>query len=108
MKNSTKRQPHARLTFLGARKYVKLSFVLFTGIMLACCQHAMACEACNQQQPKFLQGITHGAGPGSNWDYLIVSFMVFITLYSLYATVKCMICPAEKENGHIKRMILNQ
>lgn len=69
---------------------------------------AMACEACKQQQPKFLRGITHGAGPGSNWDYLIVGIMTAITVYSLYATVKCMIRPAEKDGKHIKRMILNQ
>ncbi|MDP9047054.1 MAG: hypothetical protein M3N14_02895 [Bacteroidota bacterium] len=69
---------------------------------------AMACEACKQQQPKFLQGITHGAGPGGNWDYVIVGIMTIITVYSLYATVKCMIRPAEKDDQHIKRMILNQ
>lgn len=69
---------------------------------------AMACDACKQQQPKFLQGITHGAGPGSNWDYLIVGVMTAITLYSLYATVKCMLRPSEKDDQHIKRIILNQ
>ena len=68
----------------------------------------MACEACKKQQPKFLRGITHGAGPDSNWDYLIVSIMVLITLYSLYTSIKCMVNPTEQENHHIKRMILNQ
>jgi hypothetical protein len=32
-----------------------------------------ACDACEKQQPEILRGITHGAGPQSNWDYLIVS-----------------------------------
>ena len=67
----------------------------------------LACEACKKQQPKFLQGITHGPGPDSNWDYLIVAVMVGITLYVLVATIKCLFRPAENGQEHIKRMILN-
>jgi len=66
-----------------------------------------ACDACKKQQPKFLQGITHGAGPDSNWDYLIVAIMVGITLYVFAATIKCLFKPAENGHEHIKRMILN-
>lgn len=71
---------------------------------------AFACDACQKQQPRFLQGITHGAGPGSNWDYLIVSIMTAITLYALYATVKCMVRPSAADSRHntIKTMIFNQ
>jgi len=69
--------------------------------------NAVACPACTKQQPKLLRGVTHGAGPDSNWDYLIVIGMVLITLYVLYATVKCLIKPAEKSENHIKRMVLN-
>ena len=65
-----------------------LSLMLLIGMVLSFSLPAMACEACKQQQPKFLQGITHGAGPGSNWDYVIIVIMVLVTLYSLYATVK--------------------
>jgi hypothetical protein len=68
---------------------------------------AFACEACKKQQPKFLQGIAHGPGPDSNWDYLIVGVMVIITLYVLIATLKCLFKPAENGENHIKRMILN-
>ena len=68
---------------------------------------AMACDACKKQQPKILQGISHGGGPDSNWDYVIVAAMVVITLYVLVATVKCMIRPAEENAQHIKRIILN-
>ena len=89
------------------KKRVLLNLMLLTGMVLSFSLPAMACEACKQQQPKFLQGITHGAGPGSNWDYVIVVIMVLVTLYSLYATVKCIIRPAEKDNEHVKRMILN-
>lgn len=101
-------RPRCQLLFSSVKKRVRLSFVLLTGMALLFSLPAISCEACKQQQPKFLQGITHGAGPGSNWDYVVVVIMVLITLYSLYATVKCMIRPAEKDNEHIKRMILNQ
>ena len=67
----------------------------------------IACEACKKQQSKILQEITHGAGPDSNWDYLIVMVMIAITLYVLFAAVKCMFRPSEKSGQHIKRMILN-
>ena len=104
--HSNRGLPAAPYLFFGSRKHMKVGFVLFVGFIL-CNLPAMACEACKQQQPKFLQGITHGAGPGSNWDYLVVGIMVLITLYSLYATIKCMVRPAEKDDQHIKRMILN-
>ncbi|MCQ6958358.1 hypothetical protein [Mucilaginibacter aquariorum] len=68
---------------------------------------AMACDACKAQQPKFLQGITHGAGPSSNWDYAVVSLMVIITVYSFYAMVKCLARPREKSHENIKNIILN-
>jgi hypothetical protein len=68
---------------------------------------AIACEACKKQQPKLLQGVTHGGGPDSNWDYVIVAVMVAVTLYVLVATLRCMFRPAEKDEQHIKRTILN-
>lgn len=79
--------------------------LVFTGSL-----GAFACDACQKQQPRIFQGITHGAGPDSNWDYLIVSIMTAITLYALYATVKCMIRPSAADSRHnlIKTMILNQ
>lgn len=69
--------------------------------------NAVACDACDKQQPKLLRGITHGSGPDSDWDYLIVGIMVVITLYVLIASIKCLARPAEKNKEHIKRMILN-
>ena len=69
---------------------------------------AIACEACKAQQPRFLQGITHGPGPTSNWDYVVVTIMVIITAYSFYALVKCLARPAEKNHEDIKSIILNR
>ena len=66
-----------------------------------------ACPACEKQQPKLLRGITHGPGPSSNWDYVIVIATVFIVLVTLYYTVKWMIKPGEEDLNHIKRTALN-
>lgn len=68
---------------------------------------AYACPVCNKQQPKILQGITHGAGPQSNWDYLIVWAVVIIVLFTLFYTIKWLIRPGENDAKHIKRMVIN-
>ncbi|HTN19880.1 MAG TPA: hypothetical protein VL125_05365 [Pelobium sp.] len=65
-----------------------------------------ACEACNQNQPKILRNITHGGGPESIWDYFVVITMVFITIYTLYATIRCFIRPKETKYNRIKNEIL--
>jgi hypothetical protein len=78
-----------------------------TVFMLTAGLSAMACEACKKQQPKLLQGITHGRGPDSSWDYVILMVMIIVTLYVLFATVKCIFRPSEKNDEHIKRLILN-
>lgn len=66
-----------------------------------------ACEVCKKQQPKALRGITHGAGPQSDWDYVIVAITALIVLVSLFYSIKWIIRPGEKEPGHIKQSILN-
>jgi hypothetical protein len=66
-----------------------------------------ACDACKKQQAKLLQGLSHGPGPGSNWDYVIVAIMTIVTLYVLVATIKCMVKPSEKNEQHVKWMIFN-
>lgn len=66
-----------------------------------------ACPACEKQQPKLLQGITHGGGPGSNWDYVIISIAVIVVLFTLFFSVKWLVRPGEQSQSHIKRLILN-
>lgn len=68
---------------------------------------AVACPVCEKQQPKVLQGISHGAGPQSNWDYAIVWAAVMIVLLTLFYTIKWTIKPGERNAGHIKRTVLN-
>lgn len=75
--------------------------ILITGLI------AIACPTCEIAQPRYLKGITHGAGPQSNWDYVIMWAMVVIVLFTLFFSVKWLIQPGEKSNDHIKRFILN-
>ena len=81
--------------------------LLITAIVSGTFSDVMACDACKAQQPKFLQGVTHGPGPTSNWDYVVVSIMVMITVYSFYAMIKCLAKPADKGHDRIKNIILN-
>ena len=67
----------------------------------------IACPVCERQQPKILQGITHGSGPQSNWDYIIISAAVVIVLITLFFTIKWLVRPGEKSASHIKYLILN-
>ncbi|HEY4289088.1 MAG TPA: hypothetical protein VGN00_18425 [Puia sp.] len=65
------------------------------------------CPACEAAQPRILRGITHGAGPESRWDYLIVWITVMITLLTLFYSIKWLIRPGEKNAHHIKNLVLN-
>ena len=68
---------------------------------------AVACPLCEKQQPKILQGISHGTGPQSQWDMVIVWAMVAIVLATLFYSLKWLIKPGERSNTHIKHFILN-
>jgi len=81
--------------------------ILFTISLLLTGIFSWACPACENQQPAMLKGITHGTGPSSNWDYVIVLVAALIVLATLYYTVKWLIRPGEKEANHIKRTVLN-
>ena len=68
----------------------------------------LACPACEKQQPKLLRGITHGTGPESQWDYVIVMATVVATCITLFYSIKWLIRPNESMLGHIKFSIINQ
>lgn len=85
---------------------MKKSIIVLIGLMLTHVA-SWACEVCKKQQPKILRGITHGAGPESEWDYVIIGIMVVIVLTSFFYTTKWIICPGEKELNHIKYSIFN-
>ncbi|MBB6002718.1 hypothetical protein [Arcicella rosea] len=66
----------------------------------------LACPVCESRQPKFLRGITHGAGPESNWDWIIVSSIALITLFTLIYSVKYLLKPESVESMPIKNLFL--
>lgn len=82
--------------------------VTLTGIGLLVKTTAMACEACRKQQPTILSKVTHGTGPGSNWDYLIVSIAALLVIGTLYYSIKWLIKPGEQSPDHIKQLIITQ
>lgn len=82
-------------------KYI-ISFLFIFAI-----NFAWACEACQQQQPRLTQGFTHGTGPDSKWDWVIVAVIAVITLYTLIYSIKYLAKPGEEDKNHIKHSILN-
>ena len=78
-----------------------------TAILLLNALWVFACPVCERNQPKILKGITHGVGPESQWDYIIVWVTIAIVLCTLFFSVKWLIHPGEKSDRHIKRFILN-
>lgn len=83
----------------------KKSFLIL--FLLLAVKIAGACPVCERNQPEILKGITHGAGPESQWDYLIVWTTAAIVLVTLFLSLKWLIRPGEHSNEHIKRTILN-
>lgn len=69
---------------------------------------ALACEVCKQNQPKPLENITHGEGPQSDCDYVIIIAGIIIVSLTLFYSVKFLINPLEKDPGHIKNIVVNE
>ena len=67
---------------------------------------AWACTVCQKQQPEVLKGITHGTGPESNWDYVIIAAVAVIVICTLYYSIRFLVKPGEGEPNHIKNSIL--
>ena len=82
------------------RYFLTLSFLIIYQI-------TMACDACKKQQPKITQGFTHGAGPQSNWDWVIITIITAITVFTFIYSLKYLIKPGEKNTNHIKQSILS-
>ncbi len=79
---------------------------MYSTLFLLTYVYSFACPVCEKKQPKVLQGIAHGAGPESQWDYVIVWGVVAITVVTLFYAIKWLVKPGEKEENHIKRMLL--
>lgn len=77
-------------------------------ILLLISKWSIACPVCEEQQPKILKGISHGAGPASNWDWVIVGITAVLVLVTLFYTVKWLVKPGESSETHIKRLFIDQ
>jgi phage shock protein PspC (stress-responsive transcriptional regulator) len=85
----------------------KLKAASLIVILLVCDATVMACEMCKKQQPKITQGITHGAGPQSNLDWVIIAILTVITILTFIFSLKYLLRPGEKNIDHIKQTILS-
>ena len=85
---------------MSNKKIITLLFALFHTLY-------SACDACKLQQPKITKDLTHGTGPESQWDWIIVITIVVITLITLLYSFKFLIKPGEKNTDHIKSTILD-
>ncbi len=86
---------------------MKIKYLLFILFSLSY-QVVLACPVCEQQQPEITQGLTHGAGPQSNFDWVIIAIITGITLLTLVFSLKYLLKPGEKNDDHIKQIILTQ
>jgi hypothetical protein len=83
-------------------KKITLAFtMLMTGLS------GFSCPTCEIAQPRYLRGITHGTGPQSSWDFVIVSSVAVIAIATLVFSIKWLVKPGEKSVTHIKYLILN-
>lgn len=81
---------------------------LFTIIALFISAASMACDLCKAKQPKGFENITHGEGPEGNLDYIIMLVAIVIVGFTLIMSVKYLVKPKEKDENHIKYLVLNE
>lgn len=92
------------LSWIGRRGWRQIGMTFALVLMSVV---SWACPVCEKQQPSYLKGIAHGAGPENQWDLYIFWSMVVIVALCLFFSVKWLIRPGEKNPHHIKTKILN-
>lgn len=80
---------------------------LFILVLVLLAQTVSACPVCEKQQPTITFGLTHGAGPQSSWDWVIIICIAIITLLTFIFSLKYLIMPGETNPDHIKNSILS-
>ncbi|HEY9562110.1 MAG TPA: hypothetical protein VIR29_15115 [Anseongella sp.] len=77
-------------------------------LMLGTPVAALACDVCEKNQPKALRGISHGTGPDSQWDMIIIAIAAVIVLLTLIWSVRYLVRPGETAPGHIKNIVVEK
>ena len=88
---------------------IKLKAVVsfFIALVLVGLGNTWKCEQSKKNQPKVLEGITHGAGPQGNLDYMIIWVAVVVVSITLALSLKFLIRPNENNPHHIKNIVLD-
>lgn len=76
-------------------------------IFLLSLSPAMACDVCQEQQPRILRNITHGAGPQGTTYFVIITVAAIIVGLTLIYSIKYLLKPGEKSPDHVKNIILD-
>ena len=82
--------------------------ITIAALFIGTISSTLACTVCKEQQPKILRGLAHGAGPDSNWDYLIVAVIVAAVVGTFLMSARYVLKPGEGNNNHVKYSILNE
>ncbi len=67
----------------------------------------LACEVCQKNQPKILQNITHGTGPQSDLDYILIWTAIGVVIVSLAISIKLIIQPKDNRHEQIKNIVID-
>ena len=81
---------------------------LFTVLFFLVGHLIYACPECSRNQPKLLQGITHGEGPSGTIDYIIMWVAIVIVSFTLFYSIKYLARPKEDDPEHIKNTVINK
>lgn len=82
--------------------------IITTAILTLIGSFAFACDVCRSQQPSLFREFTHGTGPGSKLEFIIIVIAAIIVLIALVLSIKLLIKPGEKKVNHIKNIVVNQ
>lgn len=76
-------------------------------LLLLTMSPALACDVCQDQQPRILRNITHGAGPQGSTDFIIITVAAIIVGLTLIYSIKYLLKPGEKSPDHVKNIIID-
>lgn len=85
---------------------MKRLIIFLTLLLMGMPLQALACEVCENRQPKVLKGVTHGIGPQDNIDYIITWTAVVIVGFTLFFSIKFLVKPKESKPDHIKNIVV--